>query len=116
VGSYHSSNGVDGIALGILKERGAAMSKDQKNILKSRFEFEEDGAVAYLEFETDSTGWITLWHTEVPEPLRGRGLSSLLAKTALEYARENSLKVDVICPLVKDYIHKNPEYASLVGR
>jgi predicted GNAT family acetyltransferase len=92
------------------------MSEERKSILKSRFEFEENGAVAYLEFETDSAGWITLWHTEVPEVLRGRGLSSLLAQTALEYARENRLKVDVICPLVKDYIHKHPEYAGLVGK
>jgi predicted GNAT family acetyltransferase len=92
------------------------MSDKRRTILRSRFEFEENGAVAYLEFETDSDGWITLLHTEVPESLRGRGLSSLLAKTALEYARENSLKVDVVCPLVKDYIYKNPEYGSLVGR
>ena len=92
------------------------MSEERKSILKSRFEFEENGAVAYLEFETDSAGWITLWHTEVPEVLRGRGLSSLLAQTALEYARENRFKVDVICPLVKDYIHKHPEYAGLVGK
>jgi predicted GNAT family acetyltransferase len=91
------------------------MSENRKSILKSRFEFEEDGAIAYLEFETDSAGWITLWHTEVPEALRGRGLSSLLAKTALEYARENSLKVDVVCPLVKDYIYKHPEYAQTLG-
>jgi len=92
------------------------MSEKRKTILKSRFEFEENGSIAYLEFETDSDSWITLWHTEVPEPLRGRGLSSLLARTALDYARENKLKVDVICPLVKDFIYKNPEYASLVGK
>jgi predicted GNAT family acetyltransferase len=92
------------------------MSEKRKTIHKSRFEFEENGSIAYLEFETDSDSWITLWHTEVPEPLRGRGLSSLLARTALDYARENRLKVDVICPLVKDFIHKNPEYTSLVGK
>ena len=92
------------------------MTQERKSILKSRFEIEENGAVAYLEFETDSGGWLTLWHTEVPEPLRGRGLSNLLAQTALQYARENGLKVDVICPLAKDYIHKHPEYADLVGK
>jgi len=84
--------------------------------MKSRFEYDEDGDTAYLEFEIDSGGWITLWHTEVPESLRGRGIASVLAKTALEYARNNQLKVDVICPVVADYIQKNPEYRSLLGK
>ncbi len=88
----------------------------RKSVSKSRFEFEEDGETAYLEFELDSEGWITLWHTEVPERLRGRGFASLLAKTALDYARENNLKVDVVCPMVADYIQKNPEYKDLVGK
>jgi uncharacterized protein len=82
----------------------------------SRFEVEEAGETAYLEFELDHGGWITLWHTEVPEALRGRGIAGMLAKTALEYARDNKLKVDVVCPLVANYISKNPEFQELVGR
>jgi len=82
----------------------------------SRFEVEEDGETAYLEFELDSTGWITLWHTEVPQALRGRGIAGMLAKTALEYARDNKLKVDVVCPLVANYLSKNPEFQGLVGK
>jgi predicted GNAT family acetyltransferase len=82
----------------------------------SRFELEEDGLTAYLEFEVDQTGWITLWHTEVPGPLRGRGFAGMLAKTALEYAREHTLKVDVVCPLVANFLSKNPEFQDLVGK
>jgi uncharacterized protein len=82
----------------------------------SRFELEEDGLTAYLEFEVDQTGWITLWHTEVPGPLRGRGFAGMLAKTALEYARQHTLKVDVVCPLVANFLSKNPEFQDLVGK
>ena len=57
-----------------------------------------------------------LLHTEVPSKLRGLGLASSLAETALQYARKNSLKVDVICPSVQDYIAKHPEYSDLVLR
>jgi uncharacterized protein len=89
------------------------MSKEKT---MSRFELEEEGETAYLEFELDHAGWITLWHTEVPEGLRGRGLAGVLARTALEYARENKLKVDVICPLVANYLSKNPEFQDLVGK
>jgi hypothetical protein len=82
----------------------------------SRFELEEEGETAYLEFELDKAGWITLWHTEVPPALRGRGLAGVLAKTALEYARDNNLKVDVICPSVASFLAKNPEFQRLVGK
>ncbi len=87
-----------------------------KEVPKSRFEFEEDSQVAYLEFDLDSAGWITLWHTEVPLALRGRGVAGMLARTALDYAAENKLKVDVICPLVATFIAKHPEYQPLVGK
>lgn len=89
---------------------------DKRSGLRSRFEFEDNGEIAYLEFEIDNGGWITLWHTEVPPLLRGRGVAGELAKAALEYARDNKLKVDVICPVVEDYIHKHPEYRTLVGK
>ena len=91
------------------------MSKE-RSVSQSRFELEEDGETAYLEFETDSDGWITLLHTEVPKALRGRGIASLLAQTGLEYARDHQLKVDVVCPLVAGYVAKNPEFKRLVGR
>jgi predicted GNAT family acetyltransferase len=88
----------------------------KSNVTRSRFELEEEGEIAWLEFETDSEGWITLLHTEVPAALRGRGLANVLAQTGLEYARDHKLKVDVICPLVATYVAKNPEFQALVGR
>jgi uncharacterized protein len=84
-------------------------------VTRSRFEFEEAGETAYLEFDQDSAGWITLIHTEVPEALRGRGIASMLAQTGLEYARDNGLKVDVVCPLVAGFLSKHPEFKALVG-
>jgi uncharacterized protein len=86
-----------------------------RTVTRSRFEVEEAGETAYLEFDQDSAGWITLIHTEVPEALRGRGIASMLAQTGLEYARENKLKVDVVCPLVANYLSKHPEFKGLVG-
>lgn len=71
--------------------------------------------MAFLEFELDNAGWITLWHTEVPKPLRGRGIAGTLIRNALEYAHDKKLKVDVICPIAADYIEKHPEFKSLIG-
>ncbi len=89
------------------------MSSNPSKVTRSRFELEEEGQIAYLEFETDDRGWITLIHTEVPTPLRGRGIASTLARTALEYARDNNLKVDIICPIAADFIAKNPDFQHL---
>ena len=92
------------------------MSKQTRSVSRSRFELEEAGETAYLEFDLDSAGWITLLHTEVPEALRGRGIAGMLAQTGLEYARDHQLKIDVVCPLVASYLSKHPEFRSLVGR
>jgi uncharacterized protein len=81
----------------------------------SRFEIEEGGQTAYLEFELDAAGWLTLWHTEVPEALRGRGLATELAKAAFDYAKSNELRVDVICPMALRYLEEHPELRPLVG-
>ena len=91
-------------------------SSDSQSVSRNRFEFDEDGETAYLEFDVDGHGWMTLWHTEVPPALRGRGIAGVLAQTAFEYAREHNLKVDVICPLANDYVQKHPEYKDLIGK
>jgi len=85
----------------------------QQEVTTGRFEIERDGEVAYLEYSL--TGNIlALIHTEVPEKLRRHGLASSLAESGLQWARERNLKVDIICPLVREYVNKHPEYADLV--
>jgi predicted GNAT family acetyltransferase len=82
-------------------------------VTTGRFEIERDGEIAYLEY-TMAGNVLGLLHTEIPVKLRGQGLASSLAETALQYARDNRLKVDVICPSVHEYIAKHPEYSDLV--
>ena len=81
----------------------------------SRFEVTEDGQTAWLEFELDGRGWMTIWHTEVPEALRGRGLANELIKSAFDYARANDLRVDVICPIALHYLEQHPELRQGLG-
>ncbi|HYW98800.1 MAG TPA: GNAT family N-acetyltransferase [Candidatus Elarobacter sp.] len=85
----------------------------QQKVTTGRFEIERNGEVAYLEY-TLSGNVLGLIHTEVPEKLRGMGLASSLAETALDWARENNLKVDIICPSVQAYVAKHPQYSDLV--
>ena len=84
-----------------------------QKVTTGRFEIEQDGEVAYLEYSMTGNV-LELMHTEVPNKLRGLGLASLLAENALRWARDNNFKVDVICPSVQEYIAKHPEYSDLV--
>lgn len=54
-------------------------------------------------------------HTEVAPQFEGRGVGGALAKGALEDIRAGG-EYDVIplCPFIKGYLEKHPEYADLV--
>jgi predicted GNAT family acetyltransferase len=82
-------------------------------VSNGRFEWEQDGHVAYLEYNLAGK-ILQLIHTEVPEALRGKGVASTLAQSALDWARDHQAKVDVICPYVAAYLKRHPEYSSLV--
>ena len=84
-------------------------------VTSGRFELERDGQVATLDY-TLADGVLALLETEVPNSLRGTGTAGALAKTALDYAREHQLRVDVICPFVAGYLETHPEYSDLVLR
>jgi predicted GNAT family acetyltransferase len=87
----------------------------KQQITTGRFELERDGNIAYLEYAL-AGNVLQLIHTEVPEALRGRGVAASLAQSALDWARENHVKVDVICESVAAYLKKHPEYSDLVLR
>src|SRR5919108_105842 len=79
--------------------------KSTERVTRGRFEFERNGDVAYLEYALTATV-LELIHTEVPKSMRGAGVASTLAHSALEWAREHKVKVDVICPYVAAYLKK----------
>ena len=85
----------------------------QLNRDANRFEILADEHVAFLLFHVRGTV-IALIHTEVPPALQHQGLADALAKTALEYARSHSLRVKVICPFVKAFLTRHPEFQDLV--
>jgi hypothetical protein len=73
-----------------------------------RFEAVVDGQLAFLQYVKGTDDFI-LVHTEVPVPLRGRGIGERLARAALETARASGLRVVIRCPFVRAYMEKHPE-------
>lgn len=57
---------------------------------------------------------IIFTHTEVPIALEGNGIGGILAKAALNFAKEQNLKVMPLCPFMASYIKRHPEWKSIL--
>jgi predicted GNAT family acetyltransferase len=89
--------------------------KPAELVTTGRFELERDGHVASLQY-TIAGHVLALLHSEIPEALRGSGVASTLAQTALDWARDHHMKVDVVCPFVAAFLESHPEYSDLILR
>lgn len=78
-----------------------------------RFEIFESGQIAYMQY-IQKDGVIDLTHTSVPIQLEGQGVGSALADSALNYAREEGLRVKPTCPFITAYVDRHLEFKSLL--
>ena len=84
------------------------------NSEQNRFVSYVDGYEAVVEY-TLKDNVIDLYRTFTPPELRGKGVAGKLVKFALEYAKENNLKVIPICSYVKGYIERHNNYKELLA-
>jgi uncharacterized protein len=85
----------------------------EHNAAAKRFEIQDPAGLSQLTYRQREDGTLILVHTEVPPALSGRGLGGELARAALEYARDQKLRVAPDCPFVQSYMTKHPEFESL---
>lgn len=87
----------------------------QDNPQRSRFEVYTDAQTmpGILDYEL-SDGEIALVHTKVEPRFEGNGYGSMLAKAALDAARERGLRVLPHCWFVRDWIAGHRDYLDLV--
>ncbi|MET0694955.1 MAG: GNAT family N-acetyltransferase [Propionibacteriaceae bacterium] len=55
---------------------------------------------------------ITFVHTSVQPEFEGHGVGSALARYALDDARRRGLSIVVVCPFIKAWIERHPDYAD----
>jgi predicted GNAT family acetyltransferase len=79
-----------------------------------RFVINLEGNEVYVEY-TMTGNKINLYHTFTDPALRGKGLAAQVVRAALEFAKENNLKVVPACSYVHAFITKNKEYQELVA-
>ena len=79
-----------------------------------RFEVLVDGEVAGFAEYRRTTSSVAFTHTVVEPAFEGRGLGSVLARGALDAAREAGVPVLPFCPFIRGYIQRHPAYLDLV--
>jgi len=55
-------------------------------------------------------------HTEVDAAFEGRGLGSELVRRMLDDIRSRSTKVLPVCPFVRAFVQRHPEYTDVVWK
>ncbi len=86
-----------------------------KNPAAKRFEARVDGELAGFAEYIEMTGLVIFSHTEVFPAFEGTGVGSSLARFALDAVREDgSRKVQPLCPFIKSWIERHPDYQDLV--
>jgi len=71
---------------------------------------------AEMTYHMDSPGKMVIEHTEVGESLRGHHVGVQLVQAAVEYARQQNLKIIVWCPFAKKVFDKNPDWHDVLDR
>lgn len=80
-----------------------------------QFISEVEGKISHLKYEVLPDGkTLDYVSTYVPPELRGRQIAGQIVKFALDYAKENKLRVIPSCSFVQAYIKSHPEYNAIV--
>lgn len=75
-----------------------------------------DGVVAGFAAYVREPGRVIFTHTEVDPAFEGRGVGSALAAGALDQVRGSGDRVVPLCPFIKAYIARHPDYQDLTQR
>jgi predicted GNAT family acetyltransferase len=81
----------------------------------SRYELDVEGGVAFANYRM-APGVVTVNYTEVPTPLRGRGIGAKLSAAVLDHIRAEGLKVVPRCGFFASFIRDHPQYHDLLAK
>jgi uncharacterized protein len=82
---------------------------------RHRYEISVDGEPAgFVRYRLEPERIVFL-HTEIKDAFAGRGIGGELARGVLDDARRRGLAVVPLCPFVRGWIDKHPDYADLLA-
>ncbi|WP_299367277.1 GNAT family N-acetyltransferase [Winogradskyella sp.] len=86
-----------------------------ENEKKGEFYYEVDGnQLGIMTYTYAGADKIIIDHTEVDESLKGQGVGYELVEAAVNFARENNLKVMPLCPFANAVFKKRTEYKDVL--
>jgi uncharacterized protein len=81
---------------------------------ESRFELRVGGAVAgFAAYRAEHEEHV-FTHTEIDPAYEGKGLGSVLVRGALDEMRARGRNVLPVCPFVRRFVGRHPDYLELV--
>ncbi len=86
-----------------------------RNEKEHTFEIWIDGHLSKLDYMQDGNNFV-IEHVGVDPEFRGQGVAGKIMEAALEYARQNSLRVIPMCSYAVYYIRENPQYSDLTSQ
>ncbi|MCC7635226.1 GNAT family N-acetyltransferase [Stenotrophomonas rhizophila] len=90
----------------------------EHDLANHRFQARVQGHLALLDYQIQvrrRRKHMVITHTEVPEPIAGRGIAGELTKVALRYAREHKFKVVPACAYAEAFMQRHEEYDDLLA-
>ena len=84
------------------------------NPIESRYEASIDGALVGVSQYELTPDTIVFLHTVVAQEYEGQGVGGAIARYALDDARARGLTVRPLCPYIRGWLQRHPEYADLI--
>lgn len=82
---------------------------------KGAFFIDENGEwVAELTYLKSDGNTMVIDHTEVDPKFQGQDIGRELVAAAVDYARENGLKIKPVCSYAKEVIDSTPEFQDVL--
>ncbi|MFC4050843.1 GNAT family N-acetyltransferase [Actinomadura syzygii] len=86
------------------------------NAERKRYEIRLDGELAgFADYEPAEGGMLVLTHTEVDPAFEGKGVGGTLARGVLDDLRAQNRTVLPLCPFIKGWIQRHPDYRDVVA-
>lgn len=86
----------------------------KENATRGLFFIEKDQTVVSELTYSKKGSVIIIDHVETKRAVEGQGLASMLMKKAVNYARENDLKIHPLCPFAEVQFEQFPAYRDVL--
>jgi predicted GNAT family acetyltransferase len=90
--------------------------KHEKAGHKGAFVWMQDGKRLAEMTYTVAGSRVIIDHTQVDDSLRGKGIGAKLVGAAVDWARQDNVKLMPLCPYAKSVFDKTPDYSDVLAK